>query len=188
MISTPMNPEHLFGFPDMGRTGLGHSLLAWGRCAVWCRDTGATMLAPQWFRIRVGPYLRREHDKRNYFKLFTRGECVGEPRKSLILAGAVRLYSELDLPEPGCNPSRNTVVVFRNAESVNERKFFHLVVGEGPYLSEQFRKMVRPAYLPELPPEPFIAVHSWSSQTEKTMPCRQFSLFQTARAHPSRNQ
>ncbi len=46
--------KRLYGFPDMGRTGLGHSLLAWGRCAVWCRETGAIMLAPRWLRPRSG--------------------------------------------------------------------------------------------------------------------------------------
>ena len=54
----------LYGYPEMGRTGLGHSLLAWARCVVWCEMTGAKMLAPRWLRIRIGPYLRGERQAR----------------------------------------------------------------------------------------------------------------------------
>ena len=148
-----------YGFPDMGRTGLAHSLLAWARCAVWCRDTGATMLAPRWLRVRVGPYLRRERDKRNYFFLFHRGAYIGEPKRSAILAASDCWYAELDLPDPGTAIRKNTVVIFRNALAHNERKFFHHVAGEGAFLRGELMKMTRSRYLPPPPADPFIAIH-----------------------------
>ncbi len=151
--------DNLYGYPDVGRTGLGHGLLAWARCAIWCRDTGATMLAPRWLRPRIGPYLRRERDKRNYFLLFHKGKYVGEPHRSWILLTASRLYAELDLPEPGFTTSRPTVVVFRNAIANNEQKMFHLVAKDGPFLREQLMRMTKPSYLPKPAKEPFIAVH-----------------------------
>lgn len=150
---------NLYGYPDMGRTGLGHSLLAWGRCAVWCRDTGATMLAPRWLRARVGPYLRRERDKRNYFLLFHKGDYVSEPVRSALLLTANRVYAELDLPERGTIAAHRTVVVFRNALSHNERKMFHLVANDGPYLHDQLIRMTRSRYVPKPPEQPFIALH-----------------------------
>lgn len=151
--------KNLYGFPDMGRTGLGHSLLAWARCALWCRDTGATMLAPRWLRLRIGPYLRNERDKRNYFILFQKGDYLHEPFRSWIILTANRQYAELDLPSPGYEPVRPTVVVFRNAIENNEKKMFHFVSKEGLFLREEFLKMVRPCYLPPPAPEPFIAAH-----------------------------
>lgn len=154
----PPTPN-LYGFPDMGRTGLAHSLLAWGRCAVWCRDTGATMLAPRWLRLRVGPYLRRERDKRNYFRTFHSGPLLWEPRRSLIRATAQTLFAELDLPAPGYAPAKPVVVVFRNAQAQNSRKFFHLLAGEGLFLRDQLVKITRRNYLPSPPPGAHVAIH-----------------------------
>jgi hypothetical protein len=151
--------KNLFGFPEMGRPGLGHSLLAWARCAVWCRDTGATMLAPRWLRLRVGPYLRNERDKRNYFVLFHKADYLHEPFRSWLMLTANRLYAELDLPNPGYEPARPTIVVFRNAMGNNLKKMFHFVSKDGPFLREEFLKMVRPRHLPPPTPEPFIAAH-----------------------------
>jgi hypothetical protein len=151
--------KKLYGYPDMGRTGLGHSLLAWARCALWCRETGATMLAPRWLRPRIGPYLRRERDKRNYFLLFHKSTYVGEPTRSKLLLTANRFYAELDLPKPGYKPSKPTVVVFRNALSTNEQKMFHLIAEHAPYLREQLQAMTRPRYVPAPAAAPFIAAH-----------------------------
>jgi hypothetical protein len=151
--------KHLYGYPDMGRTGLAHSLLAWARCAIWCRETGATMLAPLWLRPRIGPYLRRERDKRNYALLFHKGPYVGEPKRAALLLTANRFYAELDLPAPGYQPSKPTVVIFRNAMANNEKKLFHLVAAHAPYLREQLVGMTRPRYVPTKASAPFIAAH-----------------------------
>ena len=155
MTHTP----YLYGFPDMGRTGLAHSLLAWGRCAVWCRDAGATMLAPRWLRLRVGPYLRGERDKRDYFRTFHPGPLLWEPKRSIIRATAQTLYAELDLPAPNFKPTSNTVVVFRNAQAQNSRKFFHLIAGEGTFLRDRLVEITRKSCLPPLSSEPHIAIH-----------------------------
>jgi hypothetical protein len=156
---TQRHTPHLYGFPDMGRTGLAHSLLAWGRCAVWCRDTGATMMAPRWLRLRVGPYLRRERDKRNYFLTFRPGPLLWEPQRSLIRLRAQTLYAELDLPDPGFAPSRPTVVIFRNAQALSERKMFHYIVKDGAYLRDRLVSITRPQFVPAPATAPFIAVH-----------------------------
>jgi hypothetical protein len=151
--------QKLYGYPDMGRTGLGHSLLAWARCAVWCRDTGAIMLAPRWLRVRVGPYLRGERDKRDYFKLFQKGDYLHEPQRGWLLLTADKLYAELDLPAAKTKFRHNTVVVFRNAMSNNEKKMFHFVEKDGRFLRDEFLKMVRPEFIPAPAAEPFIAAH-----------------------------
>jgi hypothetical protein len=150
---------NLYGYPDMGRTGLAHSLLAWARCALWCRDTGATMLAPRWLRPRIGPYLRRERDKRNYFLLFHSGQYLADPTRAALLLTADRMFAELDLPKPGYKPTKPTVIVFRNAMADNEKKMFHLVAEHGPYLREQLVAMTRPRHIPPRAPSPFIAAH-----------------------------
>lgn len=151
-----MNPT-LYGHADVGRFGLGHSLLAWARCVVWCHRSGATMLAPRWLRLRVGPYLRRERDKRNYFLLFSGDGYVGGLRRAWCLwrypVVDVESAAALATPQPG------TVVVFHNALADNERKHFHEVHGYAKLLHRELTRITRPAYRPAAPARPFIAVH-----------------------------
>lgn len=151
--------RQIYGYPALGRYGLAHGLLAWARCAVWCEKTGARPLAPIWLRPRIGPYLRRERDKRDYFKLFGTGGALGEPLRSWLLATARRIDVGIDWPDPLPPADRATVVVFRNALADNEKKCFDQVRGHGAMLRERLLAMTRPRYRPPSPATPFIAIH-----------------------------
>ncbi|MET3580441.1 hypothetical protein ABID19_003479 [Mesorhizobium robiniae] len=148
---------HLYGYPDIGRFGLGHSMLAWARCEIWCRKNNAQMLGPRWFRPRIGPYLRRERDKREYFRLFNNKGYVGEPWRTVLLATARKVSAEA---APSiAHDGGNTVVVFKNTVASNFEKHFHEVRGNGPVLYDAFRRITRKKYLPEDPASPFLAIH-----------------------------
>jgi hypothetical protein len=149
----------LYGYADVGRFGLAHGILAWARCVVWCEETGAQMIAPRWLRFRVGPYLRRERDKRNYFMLFHRGDAIaGMHRVKLLLFGQKHFARHEWPPAPSLGRV-DPIMVFRNAGASNEAKFFHQIVGHGPFLRDQLIKMVRPRYLPMPWILPQIAIH-----------------------------
>jgi hypothetical protein len=60
----------LYALPIVGRAGLGNMLFPWARSEVFARDYGARILSPIWGNVRIGPYFRREPEKRNYRKLF----------------------------------------------------------------------------------------------------------------------
>ena len=151
--------KKLFGYPLLGREGLAHSLLAWARCVVWCHQTGAKMISPRWFKLRIGPYIRRERDKRNYFLSFGKGEHIGEPHRTVGLLCFKKIYAELDLPDQTYQPAKNTVVVFRNAEALNERKFFYHVAGYSQLIKAELQKITHSQYLPSQPNKPHIALH-----------------------------
>lgn len=147
-----------YGYADVGRFGLGHSLLAWARCVVWCHETGAEMLAPNWLRLRIGPLLRGERDKRAYFLLF-RG-----PGKLSGLARTWRLWTSRRVPSDEVVDGLpvdggRTVVVFVNAVADNEKKHFHEVLGHAELLRQELIRMTRPRYRPAPPVEPFIGIH-----------------------------
>lgn len=56
--------------PRMGRAGLGNELFPALRAAEIAADLDGTLVAPRWFQFRVGPTLRGERDKRQYWRLF----------------------------------------------------------------------------------------------------------------------
>lgn len=148
----------LYGYPDVGRFGLGHSLLAWARCVVWCRETGAEMIAPEWFRLRIGPWLRGERDKRTYSLLFTnKGKWTGLARTWLLSTS--RKVPSTDVVDRLPSDRTRTVVVFTNALADNEKKHFHEVLGHAPVLRDALIRMTRPEYRPAPAKEPFIGVH-----------------------------
>jgi hypothetical protein len=146
-----------YGYPRLGRYGLTHGLLAWARCVVWCEASGAAMIAPFWLKLRVGPYLRRERDKRSYFRLFHAGGAIAGARRLALLARRPRLPVGEGWP-PAEVPAR-TLVVFDNALADNERKSFAQVLGHGPMLRRRLLAMTRAKFRPAPAPAAHIAIH-----------------------------
>lgn len=148
-----------FGYADVGRFGLAHSLLAWARCTVWCEQMNAPMLAPIWLRVRIGPYLRRERDKREYFRLFSGADYVHDPRRALLLLTARKLAAETDLPQAPDPSGSPVVVVFRNGVTDGRPAYFHAIRDHSALLRDRLTRMTRPEFRPALPERPFIAAH-----------------------------
>lgn len=151
--------EGLFGYAEVGRTGLAHSLLAWARCVVWTEQVGATMLAPKWYRFRIGPTIRQERDKRHYFLDFHSSTQVSGLRRKFLLATSKSIHAELDLPLGKKGNWLNTVVIFRNAEELNEKKFFHFIDGHHQLIRDRLISITRPEALTSVYSEPHVAIH-----------------------------
>ncbi len=61
------------------RSGLGHSLVSYARAYCYHAEGVAEFVHPNWFKIRIGPYLRREADKRDYFRIIRSPTGWGHP-------------------------------------------------------------------------------------------------------------
>jgi hypothetical protein len=115
------------------------------------------MLAPQWFRVRIGPYIRRELDRREYFRLFHSDGYISGFRRYGLLLTSRRICAE-NLEDLGLQATVPTVVVFRNAYARNLSKYFSDVVGHHDLLHAELQRITRPAYRPP-PMEEHVAVH-----------------------------
>jgi hypothetical protein len=146
-------------YASVGRFGLGHSMLAWARAAVWCRPAGVPMLAPQWLQPRLGPYLRGERDKREYFRLFNSDGYVTGLTRLYHLAATPRLAAEKGLPDPAKAPAQTTLVTFTNPMSANFQTYFRNIVGHHDLVRRELVRMTRPRYRPAPPACPHIAIH-----------------------------
>lgn len=157
----------LYGYPEVGRFGLGHSMVAWARCVIWCEEVNAKMLAPHWFRLRIGPYLRGERDKRAYARLFRSGHALGGALRDWHLLRAARVSSpegvfEADISSPEALEQlrkRPTVVQFENARARNVETFFDGFIGHAPLLKARFEAMLKPRHHPTPAQSPHIALH-----------------------------
>lgn len=121
--------------------GLGNLLLPWARCVVACRRHPLVPLAPTWPQIKIGPWLRREPDKRIYAGLFRRrpGEIYGLHKLRLLLVSKrvpeTRLtrFSDIARKKP-------IIVEFSGMDGL-----FTSLLGEHQFVREELRAMTRPA-------------------------------------------
>jgi hypothetical protein len=133
------------------RSGLADMLAPWVRCFLWCRDNDVQMLAPTWFKFRIGPYRRREPDKRRYDRLFTNAGYVHGPRRLALLATARRFQEGTDLPTSGARPA---IVRFSGLG-----EFLKPAIGRSAEVAAELRRITRPEFLPPDRGEPFVAMH-----------------------------
>ncbi len=147
-----------YGYARLGRYGLAHGMLAWARCAVWCEANCAQMIAPFWLKPRIGPYLRRERDKRNYFKLFHSGGAISGIRRLWLLARLPKHRVVLGTADCA-NATQGGILVFENALADNEKQSFAQVIGHGAFLRDKLLAMTRVRYHPPCREQPFIAMH-----------------------------
>lgn len=152
-------PARVYAMPELGRYGLTHGLLAWARCRLWCEMHGARMVAPVWFRIRIGPWLRNERDKRSYFLLFHPGAAITGLHRTWLLATCERREIGPEWPDPPAPGARPLLLRFHNALQQNEVKSFHQVRGHGAFIRRELEAITRPAFRPPPPAAPFIAIH-----------------------------
>lgn len=159
----PEKTEHpgLYGYALVGTFGLGHSLLAWARCWLWCRRNRVAMLAPSWLHLqhRIGPLLRRERDNRQYHRLFQFDDYITGIRRLWLLKTGAAWSAERDDLEALLVGKAGGVVVFRNLRQMNEETHFHEIVGHGPDVREALRSMTKPRFRPPSAQRPHIALH-----------------------------
>ena len=156
-MSVDPGREKLYGYACPGRYGLGHSLLAWARCFLWCRDNGVAMLSPQWFQFRLGPYLRREMDKRAYHKLFRRDAYISKARRFWLLARGTRFAADQESQAKLGYGTR--IVVFTN-DNRNNTRFFKAIFGRHRDVRSELLRIARAEHIPAQGAySPFIGIH-----------------------------
>jgi len=153
-----MLPKLLYGYPVLGRYGLGNMLYPWARCFIWCQDNHVPMIAPRWTYIRIGPYLRHEKDKRNYQRLFHSQGYITGVKRLWILMFCTKIpedkvtkiiHSDLFL-----NSSRKKVVRFKGM-----RDFFTPLKSRHEDLYRELKRITKPGLIKSSPADQFIGIH-----------------------------
>lgn len=151
----------VFGYPDVGTYGLGHSMLAWARCYLWCDLHKVPMLAPSWLRIRghIGPILRKERDRRMYQRLFHFPDYVSGVRRLFLLS----TIKQINVDDPACDAvlrsGARRIVVFTNKLQLNEETYFPQVAGNSAKIQQALMAMTKPIYHPPPSLVPHLALH-----------------------------
>ena len=148
----------LFALPIVGSAGLGNGLLPWARAELFARESQVCVLAPRWARVRFGPYLRREPEKRRYGGFFFAAEHIhGIPR--LALHATARHISEGQSAYVYADAKRSswpTVVGFEG-----NGELFIPLLKEDAFIRSKLWTMTRTSLRPAADQyrKPFIALH-----------------------------
>jgi hypothetical protein len=119
------------------------------------------MLAPSWLHLqhRIGPVLRREHDNRQYHRLFQFPNYVTGLRRLQLLAFCPRVQAEhLDQLDV-LRSQKSQLVVFKNKMQLNEETYYSEIVGHGDEILKALVDMTKPVYRPTPTSVKHIAVH-----------------------------
>ena len=145
------------------RAGLGNSLFPWARAEVFRRRFDLPMLSPVWFKPMLGPTLRRETDKRFYWRLFQPGDYTrGSARLAAWCRGPRVREPENWFAGAKFNLPGEGVMIFRGLKPLNsDVDYFLPMWGQGAVLRQRLGVICRPAALRGVsgPDEPFIGVH-----------------------------
>ena len=148
----------LFALPRVGRAGLGNELLPWARAEIFGRTSHARMLAPHWPLFRLGPYVRREPDKRNYRVLFD-DTLYGSALKRAAICMLGRRYHEQDgalAANEARASARPVIVEFRGIE-----RLFAPLIGHDRFIRDRLWALTKSPLRPAARPYGgrFIAMH-----------------------------
>lgn len=141
----------VYGYPVLPRAGLGNMLFPWADCYLRCRDLDLQMIAPSWRKLRLGPLLRGERDRRNYHLLFTAEGRITGFAKWFRLMTARRVHFSESFDPGSCRDT--TVVIF------DDLQIFHRLAGRQDELRAGLRAMTKPGYIPAPRCRPTIGVH-----------------------------
>lgn len=148
----------LFAYPILGRAGLGNMLFPWARAEVFSLKNKAKILAPQWVHIKIGPFIRRERDKRYYIRLFDNSNYIRGIKKYIILLKSLKI-SETDFEncKKELNENKKTTVIFKGMKD-----FFEPFIEHNNYLHLRLLDILHPRLKPlinNFKDEEFIGVH-----------------------------
>ena len=145
----------LYAYPLVGRTGLCNMLFPWARAFVFARKHKCSIIAPQWTTFnRIGPWLRRERDKRYYTGQFTNdGYVKGLHRWVALMSNITRRITENDW---NLGEIDSGIVVFRGLGN-----YFNDFAEDAEIVKQELLKIVSPNILLALDrlPTRFIGVH-----------------------------
>lgn len=149
----------MYAYARLDRTGLGNMLFPWARSEVFRRDKQCPALWPTWTQwARIGPWLRREKDKRLYRHVFSSSGYISGMRRAALLTTQRRI-PEASITGGGFRDEDGGVVEFRGMEG-----HFDSFAKENVFIRQRLEGMthqwVRQTVSTEWPEgRNFIAVH-----------------------------
>lgn len=151
------------------RGGLGNKLLVWARAFVFAHQHGLPLSVSGWAEFKIGPYLRGERSKRQYWGYFSNQASPGLI-DSFMLACAYSPCRQPDLHQVHLQVSPRKLFVFDQVPSWHD--YFDGLRGHEPLVRAAFVAVLNEPYRCVLqePDAPVIGVHVRRSDFRELAP------------------
>lgn len=144
----------IYGYPVLPKAGLANMLIPWAECYLWCKDQGVKQIAPFWRKIRIGPYLRGERDKRQYQRLFSAKGNIGGLKRILLL-----MISKQVTFENYTSKTEKRLASLPLVVRFSDMNHMERIVGRNNEILNELNRITRLKYRPTGLPQNFIAIH-----------------------------
>lgn len=125
-----LETSHDWGVIRFGGSGLANCMFVAARAYALAKKYDIPMLNPTWEKLSIGPYIRREKDKRNYFGLFDKYGISGL-KKLILLNRASFAEDSIDDFEKSDSGVLKVVGLrnyFQDLDPRQSREFFQIIV------------------------------------------------------------
>lgn len=147
--------KDILTYPILERHGLGNMLLTWARCYIYSKNNEIPMISPTWSKIRIGPYIRREKDKRNYQFLFNNKGYINGIEKLFYLLFFKKVNEcYKDSEKNKYNLFKRKIICFKGLEGG-----FKPIKGENKEILSELKRITKNQYLPKKISKKFIGIH-----------------------------
>ena len=141
---------------DLPRAGLGNKLLVWARALVFSHINELPFFVSNWAELKIGPLLRNEKSKRQYWGYFVK---TNQP--SLLRKFSFARSKSVNDPELSCLAGSDDKVLYVFREMSSWPDYFKDIREFRAIIAEQFYLSVAPKYLilAQRQEVPIIGVH-----------------------------
>jgi hypothetical protein len=158
-------------YARLPRGGLGNKLLVWARALVFAHQFGLTLYVSGWSDIKIGPYLRGERSKRQYWGYFEDSAAPSFLRRLLFsFLYQIQHEPELDSHQPASIRVLNQLYLFDTVPSWQD--YFKGLRGQEELVRSAFNTIIKHRYREHLKREnwPVIGVHIRRSDFRELSP------------------
>lgn len=150
----------IYYYPNTGRGGLGNKLFPWARAVVYQKQIGGKIVAPNWENyIKIGPYLRKEKDKRHYLNVFNNKGYVRGFKKIVVLKSMEKITESSLSESVNVSNNKNKLIELKNFVGSGVVPYFQALHGYSNVIHEELTRITNKKLHPAEKAENFIGVH-----------------------------
>lgn len=129
-------------FLRIGGSGIGNCLFVFSKALIYAKKHQIRLINPAWINISIGPYLRREVDKRHYLSIYYKNGVSGIIKAYIFLQNLIN-----------CLYNKSVIYIIEDIED-----YFQPLIAEHKYISSEIYSISQNIFYPEKIAES-IAVH-----------------------------
>jgi hypothetical protein len=158
-----------FAYARLPRAGIGNKLLVWARALVFAHLNDMPLSVSNWAEIKIGPFLRNEKNKRQYWGYFNTENCPGFLKKLFFLCWFRKIH-EPAIVQIASSTRQKTLYLFEKTPPWSD--YFKDIRAYRGLIKSALYEIISPKYivLMDSKKPPVVGVHIRRSDFREAQP------------------